>query len=168
MLPDRLEAVLVAALAWRGVVAIEHALLERAELLQVLHALLGAARAEKSVAARTAELERDAEPRAVAILRPVRHALREVDDLAWPDPAVGTVVLPVAAEAHADLIEIVLVSRRHNLAALASQHQPEIVGRILVADQQRLELAVAAANGGTGFLALVRVSDPHGFVSCIF
>ena len=129
--------------------------------LQLLHALLGAARAEKAVAARAAELERDAEPLAVAVLRPVGHALGEVDDLAWPDPAVGTVVLAVAAQAHADLIEIVLVARRHDLAVLARQHQPEIVRRILVADQQRLELAVAAANGRTGFLALVRVSDLH-------
>ncbi len=76
VLPDRLIGVLVALLARRELAdALEDALLEGAELLHLVHGLLQARRADEADAARAAELQCEAQPLGVALLRPVGRAL---------------------------------------------------------------------------------------------
>src|SRR5262249_26965237 len=141
VLPDRLVSVLVALLTRRELTdALEDALLERAELLHLLHGLVQARRADEAAPARAAELQRNREPLGVALLGPIGRAFREIRDLARLDPLVGAKILRAAFQAHADLIEIVLVAGDIDLALLADEIEPEIVERIGIAVEQRLEL----------------------------
>src|SRR5262245_26060635 len=162
VLPDRLIAVLVALLARRELAdALEDALLEGAELLHLIHGAMQPRRAHEAVAARAAELQRDAEPLAVAALRPIGRTLREIGKLTRLDPFAVAVVLALAFQAHADLIEIVLVAGHVDLALLPHEVEPEIVERLVVADQQRLELAFRAANAAD-LRAVFGMGNLHG------
>src|SRR5262249_7689389 len=162
VLPDRLVAVLVALLAGRELPdALEDALLEAAELLHLVHGALQPRRAHEAVAARAPELQRDAQPLAIAALRPIGRALGEVGKLARLDPFAVAVVLTLAFQAHADLIEIVLVARHVDLALLPHEIEPEVVERGVVADEQRLELALGAANAAD-LGAVLGMGDLHG------
>src|SRR5262249_30866652 len=162
VLPDRLVAVLVALLAWRELPdTFEDALLERAELLHLIHGPLQPRRAHKAVAARTTELQRDAQPLAIAPLGPIGRAFGKVGKLARLDPLAVAIVLALALHAHAGLIEIVLVARHVHLARLPHEIEPEIVERLVIADEQRLELALRAANA-VDLRAVFGMGNLHG------
>src|SRR5262249_18232209 len=138
VLPDRLVAVLVALLAGCQLAdALEDAFLESAELLHLVHGALQPLRADKAIAARAAALQREAQTLAVALLRPVGRAFRKIGKLAGLDPFAVTVVLALAFQTHADLIEVVLVPRHVDLALLAHEIDPKIVERGVVAGEQR-------------------------------
>src|SRR6266581_4948996 len=162
VLPDRFIAVLVALLARRQLPdARKDALLEIAELLHLVDGALQPRRADKAIAAGAAELQRDAQPLAVAALRPVGRAFRKVGKLARLDPFALAVVLALALQAHADLIEIVLVAGHIDLALLPHEIEPEIVERGVVANEQRLELALRAANAAD-LCTIFGVGNFHG------
>src|SRR6185437_4713164 len=114
-------------------------------------------------AAGAGELQRDAQPVRGALLRAVGRAFGEIDELAGLDPFVLAVILPLAFEAHADLVEIMLVARDVELAALAHEGELEIVRRALLAGEQGLEFPRAAADGvaGAGLVALFGVGHLH-------
>ena len=92
------------------------------------------------------QLQRDAQPLAIAPLRAIGRAFRKVGKLARLDRFAVAIVLALALQAHADLIEVVLVARHIDLALLAHEIEPEIVERGVIAHEQRLELALGAAN----------------------
>src|SRR5258708_38750354 len=104
-----------------------------------------------------------------AFTRSVGLALGEIDELARLDPFVLAVILPVALQAHADLVEIVPVARNVQLAALPDEGQLEIVGRPFLAGEQRLELPRTAANGvaGARIVALFGMGQLHRILPAI-
>jgi hypothetical protein len=61
------------------------------------------------------------------------------------------------------------VARDVELAALTHEGELEIAGRAVLAGEQRLELARAAANGiaGARLVALFRMGQLHGFLPLI-
>src|SRR5262249_20224098 len=147
VLPDRLIGVLIALLARRQLAdALEDALLEGAELLHLVLGLLQPRRADEARAARAAELQRDAQPFGVALPGTGGRAFREIGDLAGRDPLAGAEVLLAAFQAHADLIEVVLVAWNVDDTLLAHEVETEIVERTLLAGEERLELPLRTAN----------------------
>jgi hypothetical protein len=125
--PHRLIAVDV-AFALLAFVAAEHALLERAVLLELggagFHLLLG----HVAVAARAAELQHQRQRAHARALRSIGSAFRKVSDDARRHLSIA-VEVELALELIAELIEIVLMARRKEIVGGTDHFQDEITGR---------------------------------------
>src|SRR6478735_2670616 len=165
VLPDRLVAVDV-ALAFDVCAAAEHAVLEFALALERLHAGLHLGLREITAAARAAELQHDGLARNVGVLglRAVIHRLREVADHAGDELAVAAVV-EHALELVADLLEIMPVAGRVEIAAHLAERKLEIVERAGLAFDHDTAVEDAAAMLQAALERdLVGLDDLHGFL----
>src|SRR5262249_19887665 len=122
----------------------EHPVLEFADLDQLILRALDLRAAGIAAAARRAELQHHGEVFLTVLLRSVGCALGEISDLAGHEVLLG-IDAGAAVEAHAELIEAVLVPRREEMPVAARHRQPEVLRAALNAREQVLELQAAAA-----------------------
>src|SRR5580704_10548817 len=163
VLPDRFVAVLGTP-AGHVCMALEDALLEHAELLELFEGLGVLPRLQKTGSGRTAELDGDpgvGSPR----LRPVVRALGDIDEPAL----LGVAGLPevvVTVEHVVELAEVVVVTWRVDVAGLIVEN-PEVevveAARVALHDDARLHrLALAASWLSALHRQLVDMDDLHG------
>ena len=147
MFPDRLVAVEIALALDIGAAA-KDAVLELALFSELAHSGLHLGLREIAAAARAAELQHDglAGDLGVLALRPVIDRLREITDHAGDKLAVATVV-EHAFELIADLLEIVPVAGRVEIAAHLAERELEVVERAGLAFHHD-----AAVEGATAML----------------
>ena len=165
MLPDRLVAVDVALALDIGAAA-EHAVLELALALERLHAGLHLGLREIAAAAGAAELQHDglAGDVGVLALRAVIDRLGEIADHAGRELAVAAVVQH-AFELVADLLEIVPVAGRVEIAAHLPERELEIVERAGLAFHHDAAVEDAAAMLQAALERdLVGLDDLHCFL----
>src|SRR5262249_10565926 len=143
--PDRLGAVEI-ALALEVSAPAEDAVLELALSPERAHSGLHLGLREIAAAAGTAELQHDglAGDGGVLALRPVINRLREIADHAGDELAVAAIV-EHAFELVADLLEIVPVARRVEIAAHLAERELEIVERARLAFHHDAAVKCAAA-----------------------
>src|SRR5262249_32623526 len=126
VLPDRLVAVGLAA-ALDVVVAAENAALEGAEFLQLLGAGIDLIARQVALAAGAAELQHRGHRGALRALRAVRRAFGEIADGAGRHLAVA-VEIHRAFELDAELVEVVPVPRRGEIALELADIELEVAG----------------------------------------
>src|SRR5262249_13681174 len=145
MFPHRLVAVEI-ALALDVNAPTEDAVLELALLSELPHSGLHLGLREIAAAARAAELQHDGLARDLGVLalRPVIDRLREITDHAGDELAVATVV-ERAFELIADLLEIVPVAGRVEIAAHLTERELEVVERAGLAFHHDAAVEGAAA-----------------------
>ena len=162
VLPDRLVGVGVAP-AGHVVVAMEDAVLELAERLELLHPGLDLARQQIAGAAGAAELQHRAEDVGLVDLRAVRHAFRVVAEHAGLERAVLAVV-GLALDHETVLIEIVPVARAGIVGAEPAQRELEIARRARrpLRHGARMERAAAVLEAAHE-RGIVKLHDFHGF-----
>src|SRR5215472_15097113 len=143
--PDRLVAVEI-ALAFDVGAPAEHTVLELAVVSEFAHSGLHLGLREIAAAARAAELQHDglAGDVGVLALRPVIDRLREIADHAGDELAVATVI-EHAFELVTDLLEIVPVAGRVEIAAHLAERELEIVERAGLAFHHDAAVEGAAA-----------------------
>src|SRR6185437_10423566 len=160
-LPNRFVAVLGTPPVGSAFVRIKDSPFKFADTRERLTALLHLSTAHESAATGPAELQREADAIAFALLRSVRYAFREVRNLARLDPSLRAVVRP-AADRHAELIEVVLVAGRRRDHSLANEHEGVIIRRVLAALEEGLcFLARLPLNGDWVPRNLLRVRQLH-------
>src|SRR5712691_1660472 len=165
VLPDRLVGVEV-ALALDVGLAAEDAVLELAERSELAHSGLHLGLRQVAAAAGAAELQHDGLAGDVRILalRAVMDRLREIADHAGEKLAVAAVV-EHAFELVADLLEIVPVAGRVEIAAHLAERELEIVERMRLALQHDAAVERAAAMLEAALERnLVGLNDLHGFL----
>src|SRR5262249_28992240 len=136
--------------------------------LERLHAALHLGLREIAAAARAAELQHDGLAVDVGILalRPVIDRLREVADHAGGELAVAAVIERAFALI-ADLLEIVPVARRIEIAAHLPERNLEIVDAAGLAFHHDAAVERAAAMFEAALQwDLVGLNDLHGFLLC--
>src|SRR5215472_8877635 len=165
--PDRLVAVEIALALDVGASA-EHAVLELALGSELAHAGLHLGLRKVAAAARAAELQHDGLAGDVGVLAlgAVIDRLREIADHAGDELAVATIV-EHALELIADLLEIVPVAGRVEIAAHLAERELEIVERARLAFHHDAAVKCAAAMLEAALERyLVGLHDLHRFLLC--
>src|SRR5215467_8279028 len=165
--PDRLVAVEI-ALALDVNAPTEDAVLELALFSELAHSGLHFRLREIAAAARAAELQHDglAGDVGVLALRAVIDRLREIADHAGDELAVATIV-EHALELIADLLEIVPVAGRVEIAAHLAERELEIVERARLAFHHDAAVKCAASMLEAALERyLVGLHDLHRFLLC--